>query len=70
METAVLIRTGDLGDAVLHILCRLDARDEVIPQGDLGGESKKTVVLVLDPGTGYTVGTTGRIKVKILAPAE
>ncbi len=39
---------------------------KVTPQGDLGGASKKTVVLVLAPGDGYTVGTTGKIKVKIL----
>ena len=39
---------------------------KVIPQGDLGGEAKKTVVLTLAPGTGYTVGTTGKVKVKIL----
>ena len=39
---------------------------KVVPQGDLGGEAKKTVVLTLAPGTGYTVGTTGKVKVKIL----
>ena len=39
---------------------------KVVPQGDLGGEAKKTVVLALAPGTGYTVGTTGKVKVKIL----
>ena len=39
---------------------------KVIPQGDLGGAAKKTVVLALAPGTGYTMGTTGKVKVKIL----
>ena len=38
---------------------------KVIPQGDLGGASKKVVTLVLAPGEGYTVGTTGKVKVKI-----
>ena len=38
---------------------------KIIPQGDLGGASKKTVVLTLQPGTGYTVGATGKVKVKI-----
>ncbi len=38
---------------------------KIIPQGDLGGASKKTVVLTLQPGTGYQVGTTGKVKVKI-----
>ncbi len=40
---------------------------KVIPQGDLGGASKKTVVLILAPGDGYTVGTTGKVKIKITA---
>ena len=40
---------------------------KIIPQGNLDGLSKKTVKLVLEPGTGYTVGTTGKIKVSILA---
>ena len=39
---------------------------KIIPQGDLGGAAKKTVVLTLAPGTGYTVGTTSKVKVKIL----
>ena len=38
---------------------------KVVPVGDLGGASKKTVVLTLQPGTGYTVGTTGKVKIKI-----
>ena len=38
---------------------------KVIPQGDLGGANKKTVVLALAPGDGYTVGTAGKVKVKI-----
>lgn len=41
---------------------------KVIPQGDLGGSVKKTVVITVAPGTGYTVGTTGKVKVKIIAP--
>ena len=40
---------------------------KVVPEGNLGGAGKKTVVLVLVPGDGYTVGTTGKVKVKILA---
>ncbi len=43
---------------------------KIIPEGDLGGAVKKTVVLELNDGTGYTVGTMGKVKVKILAPAE
>ncbi len=39
---------------------------KVIPQGDLGGASKKTVVLTLAPGNGYQVGTDGKVKVKIV----
>ena len=38
---------------------------KVIPQGNLGGAAKKTVVLTLQLGTGYTVGTTGKVKLKI-----
>ncbi len=38
----------------------------IIPQGDLGGMSKKKVDLVLEPGTGYTIGTTGKVKVTIV----
>lgn len=40
---------------------------KITPQGDLGGASKKTVVLTLQPGTGYTVGTTSNVKVKIVS---
>ncbi len=40
---------------------------QVIPQGDLGGASKKTVVLTLAPGDGYTIDTTGKVKVKIVS---
>ena len=40
---------------------------KVTPLGDLDGASKKTVVLVLELGNGYTVGTSGKVKVKILA---
>ena len=43
---------------------------KIVPQGDLGGAAKKTVALTLAPGTGYAVGTTGKVKVKILAPTE
>lgn len=32
----------------------------VVPEGDLGGAAKKTVVLTLQPGTGYTVGTADK----------
>ena len=39
----------------------------IIPQGDLGGMSKKKVDLVLEPGSGYTVATTGKVKVAIVA---
>ena len=39
----------------------------VIPLGDLGGASK-AVKLTLAQGAGYTVGTTGKVKVKIVAP--
>ena len=38
---------------------------KIVPQGNLSGASKKTVVLTLQPGTGYQVGTTGKVKVKI-----
>ena len=38
---------------------------KLIPLGDLGGAAKKTVVLTLQPGTSYTVGTTGKVKIKI-----
>ncbi len=38
----------------------------VVPLGDGGGTGvKHTVVLTLQPGDGYTVGTTGKVKVKI-----
>ena len=40
---------------------------KIEPLGDLGGASKKTVKLVLEPGTGYTAGTAGKVKVSILA---
>lgn len=43
---------------------------KVTPLGDLGGATKKTVILVLQPGDGYAVGTSGKVKVKILAPTE
>ena len=39
---------------------------KVVPQGDLGGAAKKTVVLTLEGGDGYVVGTTTKVKVKIL----
>lgn len=38
---------------------------QVVPQGDLGGASKKTVTLTLQAGNGYTVGTSKAVKVKI-----
>ncbi len=40
---------------------------KILPQGDLGGAGKATVVLVLQPGADYTVGTTGKVKMKIVA---
>ena len=43
---------------------------KVIPLGDLDGAAKKTVVLELAPGGGYTIGTTGKVKVKIFAPTQ
>jgi uncharacterized repeat protein (TIGR03803 family) len=39
----------------------------IVPQGDLEGASKKAVTLVLTPGNAYTIGTTGKVKVKILS---
>ncbi len=38
---------------------------KVLPLGDLDGEAKKTVVLLLAPGEGYKIGTIGKLKVKI-----
>ena len=38
---------------------------DIIPQGDLGGADKKTVLLILQPGIGYQVGTLTKVKVKI-----
>lgn len=40
----------------------------IVPLGDLGGASRKTVKIALLPGAGYTVGSTAPLKVKILAP--
>ena len=37
---------------------------KIVPQGDAG--SKRTVVLTLQSGEGYAVGTPGKVKVKIL----
>lgn len=34
--------------------------------GGAGTGVKRTVVLVLQPGDGYTIGTTGKVKVKIV----
>ena len=39
---------------------------KVIPQGTLEGARKRTVVLTLQPGNGYQVGTAGKVKVKII----
>lgn len=39
---------------------------KVKAEGDLGGASKKTVKLTLVAGTGYTVGTTEDVKIKIV----
>ena len=42
----------------------------IVPLGDgQGGETRK-VKLVLEPGTGYAVGTTGKITVKIVPPSN
>ena len=38
---------------------------QIVGEGDLGGASKKTVTLAVQPGSGYTVGTTKPVKVKI-----
>ena len=35
-------------------------------QGDLGGAAKKTLKLSLSPGAGYSVGTAGTIKMKLV----
>ena len=42
----------------------------ITPEGTLGGAAKKAVVLELNDGNGYTVGTMGKVKVRILAPAN
>ena len=42
---------------------------QIVPQGDLGGEAKKVVKLSLTAGSGYTVGSSAPVKVKLLAPA-
>ena len=42
----------------------------IAPLGNLGGLSKKTVKLVVEPGTGYAVGTAGKAKVAILAAQQ
>ena len=40
---------------------------KVTPLGDGAGPVvKRVVALVLAPGSGYTVGTTGKVKVKII----
>ena len=40
---------------------------EIIPLGEGAGQGvKRVVTLVLAPGDDYTVGTTGKVKVKIL----
>ena len=41
---------------------------KVKAMGDLEGFSSKVVKFTLAPGSGYTVGTTGKVKVKIVAP--
>ena len=40
---------------------------KILPTGDLQGASKKLVKLTLATGSGYVVGTTGPLKVKIVA---
>jgi uncharacterized repeat protein (TIGR03803 family) len=42
----------------------------IVPQGDLGGASRKTVTLTLKLESGYTIGTTGKVKVTILPAAQ
>ena len=39
----------------------------ISPHGDLGGASEKTVIVKLEAGTGYKVGTTAPVEVKIVA---
>lgn len=39
---------------------------QIVGEGDLGGASKKTVTLAVQPGNGYAVGTTKPVRVKIL----
>ncbi len=43
---------------------------KVVPLGDGGGLSKRTVKLTVLPGTGYEIGTSAQAKVKLLAPSE
>ncbi len=43
---------------------------KVIPTGDLGGASKKTVKLTLQPGDGYMVTDLTPVKIKLLAPGQ
>ncbi len=40
---------------------------KVVPEGNLGGATKKVVKLTLQAGTGYVVGTPDPVKVKIIA---
>jgi hypothetical protein len=40
---------------------------KIVPTGDLEGAAEKTVKITLEPGKGYTPGTTQPLKVKILA---
>jgi uncharacterized repeat protein (TIGR03803 family) len=40
---------------------------KIVPQGDLEGASSKVVALLLQSGDGYTIGTTAKVKVKILS---
>ncbi len=39
---------------------------KIVPRGNLEGAAQKLVVLKLSPGHGYKVGTTSKVKVKIL----
>ena len=39
---------------------------KVVPQGDLGGASKKTVVLTLEASGDYILNATDKAKVRIL----
>ncbi len=43
---------------------------KVVPLGDLGGATKKTVKIALMPGDGYLVGSNAPLKIKILSSGQ